>query len=306
MAPSDRQPHSREDSTDSKSTAVPPKGILGEGPTNIAKKLTKLEKTQRTLRLLSSKIAQNSLINATKMDPTRFVLGVVSSMSDAQERTFKKSPITLIETKQPQYIELPKKDLRAQSPIMCSHFIFGDKPPETFARESTLSRFVHDYCLEFEPLDEAGKAFYLIPAEAGILSALAKPKALESAEEEDFLDLSKFVKYLPYTPKEARNILIEHQVHEGAPLDIDKIHDLLEEVTLVHFDGEYKKTNHPFSILKLEGGATFRMYPYGKRPPTSVPQGCEIISSNEVYYLIMPEIIARPLESQFMSQFLAP
>ncbi len=305
MAPSDRQPHPREDASASRNTTASPKGTLGEGPTSITKKLSRLEKTQHTLRALSSKIAHNSLLNEAKMDPTRFVLGVVSSMSDAQERAFKDSPLTLIETKQPQYIDLPRKEGKTQSPIMSTHFIFGDKSPAVLAADSALSRFVHDCCLEFEPLNEAGKPFFLIPAEAGILGALAKPQAPDYAEKEDFLDLSRFVRYLPDTPAKARDILIEHKVHEGAPLDINKIHDLLEEVTLVQFEDEQKKTSHPYSVLRLGAGATFRMYPYGACPPTTVPQGCEVISVKEAYYLIMPEIIARQIESNLMSQHLA-
>ena len=308
MAPSDRQSRSREDAPASGSTVASPKSVLDEGPTSITKQLTRLERTQRTLRLLSSKIAQNNLLNATRgVDPTRFVLGVVSSMSGAQKRIFQGAPITLIETNQPQYIELPRKEGRPQSPIMASFFLFGDKSPSALASDAMLSQFVHDSCLEFAPLQEGEKPRYLIPVESGIQTALAKATSNAPPKKEDFSDLSAFLQYLPFTLKAARAILVKPEVHDGAPLDLDKIHDLLDEGTLVQFEGEQKKTTLPFTILKLEGGAAFRLYPLGNHPPIKAsPQGCETIFSGGTYYLVMPEIVARQMDHQHMSECLSP
>jgi hypothetical protein len=120
------------------------------------------------------------------------------------------------------------------------------------------------------------------------------------------VDVSSLGRYLPTTPAEARRILVVHEVVGGAPLDINNIHDNLEEVTIIRFTGEERKTTIPFAILKLSGGASFRLYPYGKYPPSGdVTQGCEVILSEEKYYLVMPDTIAKELESRFMSDHLS-
>ncbi len=313
MAPSGHHPRSGEGAPASRSTPGSSQRVLDEAPTSIAKKLTKLEKTQRTLRILSARVIQNNMLNpVTGTDPARFVLGIVSSIKHAEERLFGEVPITLINTKSAQYIDPPRKEGRKQPPLVTSNFLLGERLPGTLAQDPKISQFIHDSYLEFEALEEGGKPLYLFPVEAGIQGALARTIISKEPKEklikkEDFMDLSVLSVYLPFGLKEARDILINHEVHDGAPLDIDKIHDNLNEVTVVQFEGAQRKTSLPFAILKLEGGATFRLYPYGNYPPANLtPQGCEIISSGEKYYLVMPEIVAKQMEQQLMSKHLSP
>ena len=220
-------------------------------------------------------------------------------------------PVVLIETES-QYIDLPRKEGKKQPPIMASYFIFGDRLPETLASDPKLSPFIHDVYLKLE-LPEGKNPLYLFPVEGKISTVLqristAPPPPIEGVAEQSshLVDVSSLGRYLPNSPEEARRILVVHEVVGGAPLDINNIHDSLEEVTLVQFTGEDKKTTIPFAILKLSGGASFRLYPYGKYPPKGeTTQGCEVILSEEKYYLIMPDTVAKELESKFMSSHLS-
>lgn len=312
MAPSDRQPHSKAESPASGSSQRTPHSILDEGPTDITRRLSTTEKTQRLLRVLSASISENKLINpVTGGDPTGFVLGVVKSMRSAGRRWFWDMPVVLVETDS-QYIDPPRKEGKKQPPIMASYFIFGDRKPETLAEDPKLSPFIHDVYLKLK-LPEGGRPLYLFPVEGKITTVLqristAPPPPIEGVEEQSkhLVDVSSLGRYLPSTSTEARRILVAHEVVGGAPLDIDHIHDNLAEVILVQFGGEEKKTTIPFAILKLSGGASFRLYPYGKYPPRGeITQGCEVILSGENYYLIMPDIVAKELESRFMSNHLS-
>ncbi len=309
---SDRQPFTKAGKAASSSSQRTPHTILDEGPTDITKRLSTTEKTQRLLRVLSANISENNLINpVTGGNPTDFVLGVVKSLKSAGRRWFWDMPVVLIETDS-QYIDPPRKEGKKQPPIMASYFIFGDRLPETLASDPKLSPFIHNVYLKLE-LPEGGKSLYLFPVEGKISTALqristAPPSPIEGVAEQSkhLVDVSSLSRYLPGTPEEARRILVVHEVIGGAPLDVTNIHDSLEDVTLVQFAGEDRKTTMPFAILKLSGGASFRLYPYGKYPPKGeITQGCEVILSEEKYYLIMPDTVARELESRFMSDHLS-
>ncbi|MBD3397831.1 hypothetical protein GF412_01715 [Candidatus Micrarchaeota archaeon] len=313
MAPSDRQPHSKAESPASGSPQRTPHSILDEGPVDITKRMSTTEKTKRLLRVLSARISENSLLNPiTGGDSSRFVLGVVKSMRGAERRWFWDMPIVLIEC-DPQYIDPPRKEGKKQPPIMASYFVFGDRLPRTLAEDPKLAPFIHDAYLSLGPLGEGGKPFCLFPVEGKVKTVLqristAPPPPIEGVEEQSahLVDISSLGRYLPDTVEGARRILLAHEAVTGAPLDIDNIHDNLADVSIIHFSGEEKKTTIPFAILKLSGGASFRLYPYGKYPPRGeVTQGCEVILSEEKYYLVMPDSVAKELESRFMSDHLS-
>ena len=311
---SDRQPRTRAGKAASSNSQLTPHTILDEGPTDITKRLSTTEKTQRLLRVLSLNISENNLLNpVTGGNPTDFVLGVVKSMRSAGRRWFWDMPVVLIETDSSQYMDPPRKEGKKQPPIMASYFIFGDRLPETLAEDPKLSPFIHENVyLKLQP-PEGGKPLYLFPVEGKISTALqristAPPPPIEGVAEQSkhLVDVSSLGRYLPNSPEDARRLLVVHEVVSGAPLDVNNIHDRLEDVTLIQFSGEDKKTTLPFAILKLFGGASFRLYPYGKYPPKGeVTQGCEVILSEEKYYLIMPDTVAKGLESRFMSNHLS-
>ena len=313
MAPSDSQ-RSKPGTPASGSPGSIPNGLMDEGPVDISSRLSKKEQLQRTLRLLSPRISSNSLLNpVTGGDPSNFVLGVVKSISNVENRYFWDMPLALIETTDSQYIDPPRKDGRKQPPVMARYFLFGDRHPKTLLEDPKISGFVYDVYLEFEPLEEGGKKLYLFPVESGISRALARistvpPPPIEGVSERNagLFDVSSLSVYLPSNVAQAREILLSHKVHDGAPLDLMHIHDNLEEVTTVQFTGEEKKSLIPFAVLKLSGGADFRLYSYGKTPPQgSPPMGCEIILSNDKFYLIMPGTVAHHLQNQLLSNHLS-
>lgn len=312
MAPEDHKPRPKEGTPASGGRQAPRQQALEDVPTSISKHLPMLERARRILRLLSHKVEANNLLNqVTGTEPSKFVLGVVSSMKGAEEKVFSGTPITIIDTgTDSQFIDLPRKDGRTQQPIVATCFILGEIPPDNFSK-GELSRYVHEHHLEFRPMEEGGKPLYLIPAESGVIRTLTRMSLAERIPERELqLDdgegHGKLEKFLPAGLIETRKLLLAHEVYEGAPLDVNHIHDSLENVTLVLFKGEERKTTMPFAVLMLEGGAKFRLYPYGLNPPGGpTPQGCEVIISDGSYYLIMPEIIARDIENQLMSRHLS-
>jgi|GEM_PF-2092493 len=306
MAPGEHKPTPKTDKLTLLNSARAQKGVLDEGPKGV-RKLSRLERTQHTLRILSAKISKNNLLSDARgtINPTQFVLNIVKSTKGVQDRLFDGEAITLIESRDTHVIEVPRDERgRLQPPIVASYFILGDKSPEALSKNAELSKYVHNCALEFSPLS-GKKALYLIPVESGIISSLIKVESKES-ERECLVDLSKFVRYLPSSTPEARALLLNYEVHAGAELDIDRIHDNLSEITLVTFSGGEEKTQLPFAILKLEGGATFHLYPYGESPsPDPPPQGCEIICAQNCYYLLIPELVVRQRESQEISKTLS-
>lgn len=309
---SDRQPRTKAGKAASSSSQLTPHTILDEGPTDITKRLSTTEKTQRLLRILSANISENKLINpVTGGNPTNFVLGIVKSTKSATRRWFWDMPVILVEADS-QYIDPPRKEGKKQSPIMASYFVFGDRLPETLASDPKLSPFIHEgVYLKFE-LPEGGKPFYLFPVEGKITAALQRistppPPPIKGVSEEQkpFVNVSPLSRYCPHTIEEARRILVSHEVVGGAPLDIDRIHDSLEIVDPVKFSKEDEKTAIPLSVLTLSGGAKFHLFSYGKYPPDGeAPQGSELILSEDKYYLIMPESVAKLITSKYMAQHL--
>ena len=300
MAPSDQQPRSRARSPASGSPP-PSARVIDEGASDITKNLSLLEKTRRTLRLLSPNISENRLLHpVTGGDPTRFLLAVVSSMSEAEKRWSGNRELTLIRTRESLYIDPPREGRRKPSPVMAGSFLLSPIPPSSVARDKALSQFIHNIFIEVA--QEGGRKLYLFPVENGIKGALQKFPAGKEAQgkEEQPAPLSTLT---PASVAEARRVLLDCEPQEGAPLDLDRLHDNLEEAVSNTFDDE---SIRPFSLLKLSGGAAFRLYPYGKYPPEAgVPEGCELILSQENYYLVMPETVAARLSEQLLSSRLS-
>ncbi|MBD3390367.1 hypothetical protein GF415_05490 [Candidatus Micrarchaeota archaeon] len=300
MAPSDQQPRSRARSPASSNPTSPISRVIDEGASDITKNISFLEKTRRTLRLLSPNISENRLLHpVTGGDPTRFLLAVVSSMSEAEKRWSGNRELTLIRTRESLYIDPPREGRRKPSPVMAGSFLLSPIPPSSVARDKALSQFIHNIFIEIA--QDGGKKLYLFPVENGIKGALQKfPAGKEEQEKKEQPRLSALT---PASVSEARRVLLEHEVQGGAPLDLERIHDNLEEAVSNTFDDD---SIRPFSTLKLSGGAVFRLYPYGKYPPDAgIPEGCELILSQENYYLVMPEMVAARLSEQLLSSHLS-
>lgn len=306
MAPGDRQPSSadgiRQRPIAYLDERAPP--TIDEGPSGLAKRQSRLEALQLELRSIFPSLQRNTMFNpVTGGDEAKFFFKLVGSFSASRTVIFGDREVAILIGEQSTYIEPPHlvNGMRLR-PLYVQHFIYGEVSPDTMAKDSRIAPEIHeDYVVEFQ--EEGKKPKYLFPAEPNIVNTLQRisappPPRTVGAEpgEELKLDYSALSAYLPKNADEARELLLKSAVLPESFLDLTKIHDTLESSSQVAFVGEEKKTSVPYSIIQVEGGIKYYLYPYGISPPMSaIPQGCSLLTFHKtedktLYYLLVPEL----------------
>lgn len=283
---------------------------LGESPSGIAQRQSRLEATQLELRALFPSRTLNTLFNPVKGgDEGRFFFGLVGSLTSCRNFLFGDREVSILSPAEPAYIEPPHiVNGNRLRPLVAQYFVYGEISPKTMAEDPRISPEIHEeYLIEFAQEGKPPK--YLFPAEPGILKILPTINVAPTLVLGGLSIMELYQAYLPKNLDEAREFLLKGTT-TGAALDVIKIHDTLETVTTRLFSGEERKTNVPYSILQVAGGIKYNLYPYGKNPPAGpIPDGCALLAfqwanpPHTAYFLIVPEttlpsIISRGLPSQ--------
>lgn len=311
MAPEDLHPPIIERARPGATEAGRPPA-LAEGPSGIQRRETRTEKLQMELRGNFPSISANMMFNPITSGVTAdaFFFSLVGSMLGTRTMIFGDREVSVISLREPAYVEPPMVNGKKLRPVVAHYLVYGEISPETMAQDPKVSGAIHsEHFIEFSP--EGGKKKYLFPAEPGLLKSLtilSEPPQAKLAggteEERKSADLSNLEAYLPKDTEGARKILLAASPFGDNFLNLLNIHDTLESVAVVTFSGDEKKTSLPFASLQVAGGAKYSLYPYGIKPPMGpIPDGCALFSSEEVYFLLIPEaripaLLSRGLPSQ--------